>query len=112
MSKQSQTFKQRVLATIAQRMARMAEGDHEHIAMGLLRDEIEALVELGPWTKTPPTDCGFYWLRFLDRPGELLVAEGPDEHGCWLLLGDESVASTTLLQGNDCEWRGPIEPPK
>jgi len=62
------------------------------------------------WTRTPPTEAGWYWLQRRGDPPEMVeVWAGSSGE---LLIGESCVPVSSLLHPDDVRWSGPIPPPE
>lgn len=57
------------------------------------------------WTKELPTKEGYYWLRYNDECGVIEIEDGHVNEFC-------DTNSLNVRNYSNCEWYGPIEPPK
>lgn len=66
------------------------------------------------WTRTVPTEPGYYWHRFADRPGGPWIALAycvADMR--WCFMGDDQDVDAIDLVNDGIEfWPVPIAPPK
>lgn len=61
------------------------------------------------WTKTPPSECGYYWMRLDTGSVQIVSGYGAE---CWMGEGWTAPAHGATLAAEGYEWwPKPIEPP-
>ena len=64
------------------------------------------------WTRTPPTEAGWYWQRQRGYTGPVVVYVEQYANGPRYYPNDACRSSYPGLPIVDIEWAGPIQPPE